>query len=260
MKRKLLLWLCATLAPAFVFAAVKTEVVEYRQGDTSLEGVLAYDDASQGKRPGVLVIHDWMGVSDHTRGIAQDLATMGYVAFAADIYGKGVRHTDAKAASAEAGKYKADRALLRQRAQAGLEQLKKNPRVDGARTAVIGFCFGGTTALELARSGADLAGAVSFHGSLDSPNPADGKNIKAKVLILHGADDPFVKPADIAALQDELRKAGVDWQMIYYGDAVHSFTQKKAGTDKSKGAAYQEAAARRSWQAMKDFFAEIFAK
>ena len=260
MKRKFFFSTCAILAPAFLFAAVQTEVVSYQQGGTTLEGLLACDDASREKRPGVLVIHDWMGVSDHTRGIAQDLAKMGYVAFAADIYGKGVRHTDAKAASAEAGKYKADRALLRQRAQAGLEQLKKNPRVDGPKTAVIGFCFGGTTALELARSGADLAGVVSFHGSLDSPNPADGKNIKAKVLILHGADDPFVKPADIAALQDELRQAGVDWQMTYYGDAVHSFTQKKAGTDKSKGAAFQEAAARRSWEAMKDFFAEIFTR
>lgn len=223
-----------------------------------LEGVLSYDDATSAERPGVLVVHDWMGVSEHTRGIAEDLARMGYVAFAVDIYGKGVRPADMQGAAAEAGKFKADRALLRRRANLGLEQLKAQPGVDGRRVAAIGFCFGGTTVLELARSGAAFAGAVSFHGGLDSPKPEDGANIKAKLLILHGAEDPFVKPADLAAFQDELRRAGVDWQMISYGGAVHSFTQVRAGTDKSKGAAYHEPSARRSWQAMKDFFAEIF--
>jgi dienelactone hydrolase len=248
------------LLPAFASAEVKTETVSYEQGGTALEGVVSFDTASKEKRPGILVIHDWMGVSEHTRAVTTDLAKMGYVAFGADIYGKGVRPADQPTASAEAGKYKGNRALLRERAKAGLAQLQNHPMVDGSKLAAIGFCFGGTTALELARSGAEIAGAVSFHGSLDSPNPADGKNIKAKLLILHGADDPFVKQEDIAAFQDELRKAGADWQMIYYGDAVHSFSQKKAGTDKSKGAAYQEAAARRSWQATRTFFDEIFGK
>jgi dienelactone hydrolase len=215
------------------------------------------DNENQEKRPGVLIIHDWMGVSEHTRAIAEDVAKLGCVAFAADIYGKGVRPADQQTSSAEAGKYKANRALLRDRAKAGLEQLKNHPLVDGSKVAATGFCFGGTTAIELARSGAEIAAVVSFHGSLDSPTPADGKNIKAKLLILHGADDPFVKQEDIAAFQQEMRDAGVDWQMIYYGDAVHSFTQKKAGTDKSKGAAYQEAAAKRSWQAMQTFFQEV---
>lgn len=242
------------------FAEVKGEPVSYQSGATECEGYLAFDSAVEGKRPGVLVVHDWMGVGDHTREVCQELAKLGYVAMAADIYGKGVRPTERTAASAEAGKYKGDRKLLRERVTAGLAQLKENKHVDGGKLAIIGYCFGGTTALELARSGAPIAGAVSFHGSLDSPTPEDAKNIKAKVLVLHGADDPYVKPEEIAAFHEEMRKGGVDWQMISYGDAVHSFSQKKAGTDKSKGAAYNEPAARRSWQAMKTFFGEIFGK
>jgi dienelactone hydrolase len=246
------------LFPSSGDAQVKGEAVEYKAGDTTCEGYIAYDVANTARRPAVLVVHDWMGVSDHTRGVCQDLAKMGYLAFAADIYGKGIRHTEPGPASAEAGKYKADRKLLRERVNAALAQVQANALTETGKIAAIGFCFGGTTALELARSGADVAGVVSFHGSLDSPNPADGKNIKAKVLVLHGAEDPFVKQADIAAMQKEFIDAGVDWQMVYYGNAVHSFAQKKAGTDKSKGAAYEERAARRSWEAMKDFFAEIF--
>lgn len=248
------------LLPTGLLAEVKTQTLEYKDGDTVMEGFLTYDDASKERRPGILVVHDWMGLSEHTRAIAEELAKSGYVAFAADIYGKGVRPADATEAGALAGKFKADRALLRHRANLGLDELKKQELVEGAKIAAIGFCFGGTTVLELARSGAPIAGAVSFHGGLDSPAPEDGRNIKAKLLILHGADDPYVKQADIAAFQEELRKAGVDWQMNYYGDAVHAFTQKKAGSDKSKGAAYNEPAARRSWQAMKTFFAELFGK
>jgi dienelactone hydrolase len=259
MKRTHLFSLLGVILPLVAFGEVKTETVEYKQGETALEGVLAYDTAKKEKRPAVLVIHDWMGVSDHTRAISQDLAKMGYVAFAADVYGKGVRPPDQSAASAEAGKYKDDRALLRARAQAGLEQVQKHELVDTSRIAAIGFCFGGTTVLELARSGAEIAGVVSFHGGLGSPTPAEPKQLKAKILVLHGADDPFVKQEEIASFKEEMRKSGADWQMVYYGDAVHSFTQKKAGTDKSKGAAYQEAAAKRSWKAMQAFFDEIFA-
>jgi dienelactone hydrolase len=239
--------------------AVTTRTVEYRDGDSVLEGFLALDESASSPRPGVLVIHDWMGVAEYAKKRTEQLANLGYVAFCADIYGKGVRPKDATEASKQAGIYKADRALLRRRANAGLAELLKNKLVQREKVAAIGYCFGGTTVLELARSGAEIAGVVSFHGGLDSPTPADGKNIEAKVLVLHGADDPFVKPADLAAFQDEMRQAKIDWQMIYYGDAVHSFTHKGAGNDKSKGAAYQEAADRRSWEAMKSFFAEIFA-
>jgi dienelactone hydrolase len=239
-------------------AAIKTETVAYKHGDVVLEGYLAYDDAQSGKRPGVLVVHEWKGLGNHAKHSAEELAKLGYVALAVDMYGKGIRPQTNQEAATEAGKYKNDRALMRARINAGLAQLKSYPTVDPQRIGAIGYCFGGLTVLELARSGADVKGVVSFHGGLDSPTPADGKNIKAKVLVLHGADDPYVPAADIAAFQEELRKGGIDWRMIYYGGAVHSFTNPEAGTDNSKGAAYNEQAAKRSWEAMKTFFAEIF--
>jgi len=239
-------------------AAVKTSTVEYRHGDTVLEGFVAWDDALEGRRPGVLIVHQWMGLTDYERMRAEQLAALGYVAFAVDVYGRGVRPADTAEAGKLAGAYKKDRALLRARVAAGLEALRANDRVDPGRVAAIGYCFGGTAVLELARSGADVAGVVSFHGGLDSPAPEDGRRIKAKVLVLHGADDPFVPSEDIAAFQKELRDAGVDWQMVYYSGAVHAFTQKGAGDDPSRGAAYDERADRRSWQAMRAFFAELF--
>lgn len=250
--------LSSALLTTTSLSEIKGSAVLYKASEVEAEGYVAFDDATDTPRPGVLVVHDWMGVSDHTRGVCDDLAKMGFVAFAPDIYGKEVRPFDPKAASAEAGKYKADRQLLRRRVRAGLEQLLAQKLVQKEKVAAIGYCFGGTTAIELARSGAEIAGVVAFHASLDSPTPTDGKNIKAKLLILHGADDPFVKKEDLTAFQEELRAAGADWQMTYYGNAVHSFTQKKAGTDNSKGAAYEERAARRSWEAMRDFFGEIF--
>jgi dienelactone hydrolase len=256
--KKIAMFALAALVAVAAVAEVKTKTVEYRDGEVVLEGFLAWDDAVKGPRPGVLIVHQWMGVTDNERMRAEQLAALGYVAFAADVYGKGVRPANQQEAGALAGKYKGDRALLRSRVAAGLAELKRQPLVDERRVAAIGYCFGGTAVLELARSGADVAGVVSFHGGLDSPSPADGKNIRAKVLVLHGADDPFVPAADIAAFQQELRDAGVDWQMVYYSGAVHSFTQKEAGSDASRGAAYNERADRRSWQAMREFFAEIF--
>ena len=241
-------------------AEIVTKVVEYKQGDTVLEGFLAYESGGPARKPGVLVVHDWLGVSADTRKRAEQLARMGYVAFAADIYGKGVRPATGKEAGPLAGKYKADRKLLRERVVAGFDELARQPNVDPDRIAAIGYCFGGTTVLELARAGAKVVGVVSFHGGLDSPTPADGKNIKGKVLALHGADDPFVSEADLKAFEQELRSNGVDWQLVKYGGAVHSFTIVGAGNDNSKGAAYNAKADRRSWKAMEDFFAEIFAK
>ena len=199
----------------------------------------------------MLLVPDWMGAGDYAKNRAKQVAALGYVCFIADIYGKGVRPANAGEASAQAGKYKGDRLLLRGRVNSAFAEFKKNPLVVKTKTAAIGYCFGGTTVLELARSGAEVAGVVSFHGGLDSPTPADGKNIKGKVLVLHGADDPFVKPVEVAAFQEEMRGVKVDWQMVSYGDAVHSFTRPDAGNDKSKGAAYQETADQRSWEAMK---------
>src|SRR5207247_1844817 len=196
--------------------------------------------------PGVLIVHQWKGLSDYEKRRAEQLAKLGYNVFAVDIYGKGIRPKDAKDAAAEAGKYKSNRALLRARVRAGLEVLQKHELTDPKRTAAIGYCFGGTTAIELARSGADLAGVVSFHGGLDSPDPDIGKNIKCKVLALHGADDPFVRAKDVAAFEEEMRSGGVDWQLVKYGGAVHSFTDSSAGNDNSNGAAYNEKADKRS--------------
>jgi dienelactone hydrolase len=205
----------------------------------------------------VLIVHQWKGLTDYEKKRAEMLARLGYVAFAVDIYGKGVRPQDTAEASTQAGKYKSDRTLLRARVNAGLDVLRKERFVDPKRIAAIGYCFGGTTVIELARSGADIAGVVSFHGALDSPRPEDGKNIRCKVLALHGADDPFVPAKDIAAFEDELRNAGVDWQLVKYGGAVHSFTDWNADGS-MKGAKYDERADKRSWEDMKLFFAEIF--
>lgn len=237
-------------------AAVKTAVVEYQDGDQTCEGFLAWDDAAKGKQPGVVVVHEWMGLGDYAKERATKLAGLGYVAFAADIYGKGIRAKDYKEAGQLAGKYKGDLPLLRSRARAAFDTLAKNGRVDAARIFAIGYCFGGTTVLELARSGAPLAGVVSFHGGLATKDPADAKNVKGRVLVLHGAADPYVPPAEVAAFQKEMDDAKVDWQMVYYSGAVHSFTNPGAGSDPSKGAAYDAKADRRSWEAMKAFFAE----
>jgi dienelactone hydrolase len=253
----------AVLAIAFVIAGVsparaemKTEVVEYRHGDVVLEGYLAYDDLIRGKRPGVLVAHEWNGHNLYVRKRAERLARLGYVAFALDMYGKGVRAKDAKEAAALAGIYKGDRTLMRARAAAGLDVLRSRPETDPTRLTAIGYCFGGTTVLELARSGADLVSVVSFHGGLDTPNPGDARNIKGKVLALHGGDDPFVPVNQVEAFQEEMRKGGVDWQFVSYGGAVHGFTNPESGSDNSKGVAYNERADLRSWKAMKTLFAE----
>jgi len=258
MLRRILVATALVCCAASAEAAVRTKVIEYRQGDAVLEGYLAWDDAVTGKRPGILVVHEWTGLGPYVKRRAEKLAKLGYVAFAADIYGKGIRPSNPAEAGKVAAIYKNDRPLMRARARAGLDVLKSQRLADPNRLAAIGYCFGGTAVLELARDGADLRGAVSFHGGLATPRPEDAKNIKAKVLAMHGADDPFVKADEVAAFQQEMRAARVDWQFISYGNAVHSFTNPDAGTDNSKGAAYNEKADMRSWEAMKQFFAEIF--
>jgi dienelactone hydrolase len=241
-----------------VQAEIITKTVDYKQGDTVLEGYLAYDDAIQGQRPGVMVVHEWTGLNDYAKMRTEMLARLGYVAFAADIYGKGIRPQNTEEAAQQAGKYRADRKLLRARANAGLEVLRNHELSDPSKLAAIGYCFGGGTVLELARSGADLKGVVSFHGNLDTPNPEDAKKIKCSVLALHGASDPHVHREQVEAFQDEMTNAGVDWYMVLYGGAVHSFTNPNSGDDPSRGVAYNKKADERSWEAMKSFFDEIF--
>lgn len=249
--------LAALLLGGIAEAKVETTTVVYRHGDAVLEGYLAKPDGP-GLHPGVVVVHDWRGITADTRHRAEMLAELGYVALAIDMYGQGVRPTTPDECAKQAGIYRADRALMRARARAGLDLLSADPGVDKARIAAIGYCFGGGTALELARSGAPLVGVVSFHGNLDTPDPSVAKAIQGKVLVCHGADDPFVPAEQVAAFQKEMREAGVDYEINQYGGAVHSFTVKDSGNDPSKGAAYNEAADRRSWVAMQQFFAEIF--
>jgi dienelactone hydrolase len=234
-------------------AEITTTAVEYTTGGATCEGLHVVESTQTGKLPSVLIIHQWTGVSENEKMRAKMLAELGYNVFVADIYGKGIRPQPP-----EAGKYNTDRKLYRERLLAGLEQLRKTPQADPTQIAAIGYCFGGTGVIELARSGAMVKGVVSFHGGLDSPAPADGKNIKGKVLALHGADDPFVPAKDLAAFEQEMKDAGVDFKLVQYPGAVHAFTQKAAGNDNSKGAAYNESADKASWEEMKQFFERLF--
>ncbi len=238
-------------------AGLKTRTVEYQEGDTVLEGYLSYDDSFAGKRPGVLVAHEWKGLESYAKMRADKLARLGYVAFAADIYGKGVRPRTITQASEQANKYKNDRPLLRQRVLAGLEALKSQPHVDTAKLAAMGYCFGGTAVLELARAGGAVKGIVSFHGGLSTPAPADAKDIKARLLVFHGADDPFVAPSEVDGFEKEMKEAKVDYQLIKYPGAMHGFTNP-ANTGDPEGALYNKEADQKSWKQMQEFFMEIF--
>jgi dienelactone hydrolase len=245
------------LAAQRLAAATTVTTIEYASEGATCVGTLVADDAWKAPRAGVLVTHDWMGSTERTQRAAENLAKLGYVAFCADVYGKGVRPANTDEAAKQAGIYKADRKLMRARMQAALTTMLGTGKVDAKRVGAIGYCFGGTCALELARAGAPVAATVTFHGGLATPTPDDARNIVGKVLALHGADDPYVKPDEVAAFEQEMRAAKVDWQLVAYGNAVHGFTHEGAGTDNSKGYAYNAAAARRSWQAMGDFFAEV---
>ena len=252
-------FLFLALLPLASFAAIVENSVDYEHDGTELEGFHAYDDAVEGRRPGVLIVHQWTGLTDYERSRARLLAGMGYNVFALDIYGKGIRPQPPESGK-HAGKYKGDRDLFRGRLMAGLEVLRSDERTASGKIAAIGYCFGGTGVLELARAGADIAGVVSFHGGLGAAEgmAAEPGEVEAKILVCHGAADPHVPAAEVEAFQKEMHAAEADWQFIAYADAVHAFTQKMAGDDPSKGAAYQETADRRSWAHMRSFFSEIF--
>lgn len=242
-------------------AKTKIEKIEYKDGATALEGAIVYDDQlvkKKKKLPGVVVVHDWLGVNDYVMMRARQLAEIGYVAFVADIYGKGIRPKDMKEAGTEASKLKAgDRKDMRSRALAAYENLKALPYVDAAKISAMGYCFGGTVALELGRQSLPLAGVISFHGGLSAVSPDDAGKIKTKLLILHGAIDPNVPAAEVATFQKELNDANVNYEIDIYSGAVHAFTVKSAGSDIKAGAAYNEQADRRSFIAMKNFLAEV---
>ncbi len=235
--------------------AMAGETVTYKDGATTLEGYLAKTDKPDA--PVVIIFHQWLGVSDYEKGRADALAAAGYNAFVADMYGQGIRPKNTDEAGKLAGMYKGDPALARQRSNAALAYARTIPGADTSKIAAWGYCFGGTMALELARSGADLASVTSFHGALATKQPAKTPGtIKPSILVLHGADDPYVKPEEVAAFKDEMNAAKADWYLTEYAYAVHSFTEPHAGNDPSKGAAYNEKADKRSLQAAMDFLKE----
>ena len=255
--KQILLLSASLLVGASALAKVVTQTVEYKDGDKVLAGFLAYDDALKGKRPGVLVVHEWLGLGDNAKRRAEQLAKLGYVAFAADMYGKGVYAKDHEEAGKLAGAFTKDRSLMRQRALAAVNVLKSQKTVDPERMAAIGYCFGGTTALELARAGAPLKGVVSFHGNLSNPRPETTNAVKTKILVCQGGDDQYTLK-DLPAFEDEMRKADADWQINTYSHAVHGFTVKEDGDDPKTGLAYNAEADARSWRDMQSFFDEIF--
>lgn len=242
------------------YPVIETATLDYMDGEADCQAYIAFDANIKGKRPAVLIVHDWMGRGKFDEQRARELAALGYVGFSVDVYGKAVRPENRDQARAAATSWYGDRAKLRTRLKAALDTATKHELVDASRVAVIGYCFGGACALELARSSADIAGAVSFHGSLSTDLPATQGAIKAKVLILHGADDPGVPMEQVQAVWQEMQTAKADWQLVSYGNAVHSFTNPAAGNDNSRGSAYNESADKRSWVAMKEFFNEVFAR
>jgi dienelactone hydrolase len=238
---------------------MKTATIDYRSGATAMRGYLAHDERKTGKRPGILVCHDVFGLGDDPKRRANMLADLGYVAFALDMYGDGKVPKDPPEGMAWLMALMTDRAELRRRVNAARAVLAGRPEVDAGKLAAVGYCFGGAVVLELARSGADVKGVVSFHGALNAANPADAKNIKCKVLACHGADDPIVPPAEVAGFIKEMTEAGCNWELIHYGKTLHAFTSWGADGVANPAAKYDEQADRRSWQRMREFFDEIFA-
>jgi dienelactone hydrolase len=235
-------------------AEIKTATVPYKVGDTECRGYLAYDDAIEGKRPGVLVVHEWWGLNDYAKKRTEELAKLGYVAFAADIYGEGKTTEHPADAGKMAGEVRANVGEWRKRAEAALDVLKDQPQTDSGKLAAIGYCFGGATALQLAYTGADLDAVVTFHGALPAATPEEARQIKAKLQINHGADDPMIGPDAVAAFKKPLDDAGVKYDFIAYPGAVHSFTVPGADKVGIEGIKYNKDADEKSWAAMKELF------
>lgn len=256
MKRLLLLPILAVSTLTALGAEVKTEPVTYEHDGAKLSGFLARP-ADDAPHPGVLVIHEWWGLNDYAKERARQLAELGFVAFACDMYGDGKVTDDPKQAGEWAKAISTDKTKLRARAAAGLEQLKKAPGVDAERLAAIGYCFGGTTVLELAASGADLRGVVSFHGNPNVPSAEEAGKIKASVLICHGDADPMVSDETLQKVTAALSEAKVDWLLIRYADAKHAFTNPDADKYEMPPVGYNAKADQRSWEHMRTFFAEV---
>lgn len=237
-------------------AGIVEKVISYKQDKAELEGYLAAP-AGAGMHPAIIVVPDWMGVGENSKMRARMLAELGYIALVADVYGKNSRPKNTEEAGKLATSYKSNRNLMRARMKAAYDTLLMHPHVEKNKIVVMGYCFGGTAALELARSGAELKGTVTFHGGLSTPTPQDAKNIRGQVFVMHGGDDPAVPPAEVEAFEKEMRDAKVDWRVLVFGGAVHAFTIKEVGTGNSV-AAYNEKADHRSWAELKNFLKEIF--
>jgi dienelactone hydrolase len=234
---------------------MQTRALDYQDGAAGLSGLLIHDDKPVCKRPGIVLFPDARGIGEHATNCARRLAMLGFVTLVADLYGHGTQARDTAHAWELMGELRSDVTRWRGRAQAALGALSGEAMVDPAKLAAVGYCFGGSTALELARGGAALAGIVSFHGGLSSPRPDDARNIRGKVLICHGAMDPLVPLAQVAAFEEQMSKTNVDWQVCVYGGAMHAFTNPAANVE---GMAYHAAADRRAWNAMLALFEEIF--
>ncbi|HET6473528.1 MAG TPA: dienelactone hydrolase family protein [Pseudomonadales bacterium] len=236
-----------------------TETVAYMDAGTTLKGFLAYDEKISGKRAGILVMPEAFGLGKNAKNRAQRLAELGYVALGGDPFGDGKEFTDLQEAIKVAGALMADPAKFRARARAGIDKLASLPQVDSSRLAAIGYCMGGTFALELARDGTPLKGVVSFHGGLQTQRPAQPGQVKAKVLVCHGSDDPMIPIPQVNAFVEEMTKAKADWQLISYGNTVHSFTNPDADGTMMPGIKFNAQSDARSWLAMQNFFKEVFA-
>ena len=231
-------------------------LVRYEDGGVDLEGLLVHAGYQAGERPGVLIAHAWGGRGELEEDSARRLAELGYVAFALDMYGRGIRGSSREENAGLIAPFLADRRMLQQRIQSAVNALREQAEVDSGRIAAIGYCFGGLCVLDLARSGADVRGVVSIHGLFTPPDPVPGRPISARVLALHGHDDPMVPVDAVNALEAELTAAGADWQIHVYGGAMHAFTNPRAN-DPEFGTVYNETADRRSWAAMTAFLAEV---
>lgn len=238
--------------------SIETRTVEYEHDGTILEGLFAWDTVVSGARPGVLVSHAWAGRGDFENDKAKQLAGLGYSALALDLYGKGVRGSGPEENAGLMQPFLDNRQMLQQRLLVALNTLRAQPEVDAGRTAAIGFCFGGLCVLDIARTGEDIAGVVSFHGLFGAPGNTEGNRIRAKVLALHGWDDPMATPEQAIGLASELTSMGADWQLHAYGNTLHAFTNPEA-KDREFGTVYDSNADRRSWLAMQDFLGELFA-
>lgn len=238
-------------------AEIVTKKVTYEYEGVTFEGTLAWDEAVEGERPGVLIVPNWMGPSEYFDHRAKEIAALGTVAFVVDMYGVEVRPKNTEEASAAATALRQDVPLMRNRMARAMRELQEFEKVDVKKIAAMGYCFGGGCSLELARAGAPILGAISFHGNLNTPDPSSAERIRGKVLVFHGNDDPYVPRTQVLQFFDEMRSAQVDYQFIAFGNAVHSFTNPKAD---SEGARYHKPSAKRSWAMMKLFFEEIFAE